>query len=61
LQGNPVRSSATWPDGRLLPMLVAIDLQADGTHDWPQLIVPLRVNPASASLSRTQMRSGSVR
>jgi general secretion pathway protein J len=62
LQGKPVPSSANWSDGRLLPLLVEIDLQVDGIRDWPRLTIPLRVNPAQTGLSRTQMRSsGSVR
>lgn len=44
-QGRPVPWTAVWPDGRLLPQLVRITLQPSGNYDWPQLLVPLRVDP----------------
>jgi general secretion pathway protein J len=40
--------SAIWPDGRLLPLLVRVELQPAGNYDWPMLEVPLRVNPAAS-------------
>ncbi|MEP6897982.1 MAG: prepilin-type N-terminal cleavage/methylation domain-containing protein [Rhodanobacter sp.] len=48
-QGHPLPWAAVWADGRLLPQLVSIDLQANGTHDWPTLLVPLRANPLNAT------------
>ena len=52
-QGRPVAWSAQWDDGRVLPLLVRIELQPQGRGSWPQLDVPLRVNPAqSAGLVR---------
>lgn len=45
-QGRAVPWVAVWPDGRLLPQLVSIKLQPRGNYGWPQLLVPLRVNPA---------------
>ena len=51
-QGAPVPWSATWPDGHILPSLVRIDLQVEGNSGWPQLQVPLRVNPASGGQAR---------
>jgi general secretion pathway protein J len=63
-QGHPVPWSAAWADGRLLPQLVRIQLQPEGSHDWPQLEVPLRTNPLNnvgrANLPRMGMRGGSV-
>lgn len=61
LQGNVIAPTDSWTDGRLLPMLVDIDLQADGTHPWPRLTVPLRTNPMQLAQSRNPMRSGAVR
>ena len=48
--GHPVPWAPVWPDGRLLPLLVRIDLQPRGTQDWPLLEVPLRVNPAASGV-----------
>ncbi len=56
-QGAAVPWSETWADGRLLPQLVSIKLQALGNVDWPQLDVPLRVNPAQTVLRRMSLRS----
>ena len=61
LQGNAIASSDSWADGRLLPMLVDIDLQTDGIHDWPRLSIPLRTNPMQAAQSRMPLRNGMVR
>jgi general secretion pathway protein J len=46
-QGEVGNWSTTWPDGRLLPSLVRIDLQLAGTDYWPELQAPLRVDPAA--------------
>jgi general secretion pathway protein J len=48
VQGHAIPWSATWPDGRLLPLLVRVQLQLAGNYDWPLLEVPLRVNPAAS-------------
>ena len=48
-QGKAVPWSPTWGDGRVLPLLVRIQLQSQGRDSWPQLDVPLRVNPAQAT------------
>ncbi|MBD8897774.1 prepilin-type N-terminal cleavage/methylation domain-containing protein [Rhodanobacter sp. DHG33] len=40
--------SSDWTDGRRLPQLVRIRLQAQGGYDWPELSVPLRVDAAGA-------------
>jgi general secretion pathway protein J len=48
VQGHVVPWSAIWPDGRLLPLLVRVELQPAGNYDWPLLEVPLRVNPAAS-------------
>jgi general secretion pathway protein J len=53
--------SPAWTDGRLLPQLVRVELQTLGTVDWPQLDVPLRVNPAQAGLPQLGPRGGSLR
>lgn len=44
-QGRPVPWSGQWLDGRLLPLLVRVQLQLQGNDGWPLLQVPLRVNP----------------
>jgi general secretion pathway protein J len=49
VEGHDVPWSAIWPDGRLLPLLVRVELQPAGNYDWPLLEVPLRVNPAASS------------
>jgi general secretion pathway protein J len=52
----------TWADGRLLPQLVSITLRSRDGADWPQLDVPLRVNPAQTGLlQRMGLRGGSIR
>ena len=60
-QGEAVPWSPAWADGRLLPQLVRVELQVPGTVDWPQLDVPLRVNPAQTGLPQLRMRGGSIR
>ncbi|HZY33317.1 MAG TPA: prepilin-type N-terminal cleavage/methylation domain-containing protein [Rhodanobacter sp.] len=60
-QGAALPWSPAWADGRLLPQLVRVELQLPGTVDWPQLDVPLRVNPAQAGLPQLGMRGGSIR
>lgn len=60
-KGEPVPWRASWADGRLLPQLVRINLQSQGTVGWPQMDVPLRVNPVQSVLPRTLLRGGSAR
>ncbi len=48
-QGRAVAWSLQWADGRVLPLLVRIELQPQGRGSWPRLDVPLRVNPAQAA------------
>jgi general secretion pathway protein J len=60
-QGAALPWSPAWADGRLLPQLVRVELQVLGTVDWPQLDVPLRVNPAQAGLPQLGPRGGSLR
>jgi general secretion pathway protein J len=50
VQGHAVPWSATWPDGRLLPLLVRVELRLAGNYGWPLLEVPLRVNPAASGV-----------
>jgi general secretion pathway protein J len=58
-QGAPVPWSDSWADGRVLPQLVRVDLQSQGREDWPQLVVPLRVNPTTQNrLLRMGLRGG---
>ena len=47
-QGRPVAWSTAWADGRVLPLLVRIELQPQGRGSWPRFEVPLRVNPAQS-------------
>ena len=47
-QGQAVPWSPAWADGRVLPLLVRIELQPQGRDSWPRLEVPLRVNPVQA-------------
>jgi general secretion pathway protein J len=60
-QGAAVPWASSWADGRLLPQLVRIELQARGTVTWPQLDVPLRVNPVQTGPRRLGLRGGSMR
>lgn len=55
-RGASVSWSSDWSDGRLLPQLVSIKLVPHGTIGWPQLLVPLRVNPPQSSLIGGAMR-----
>ena len=48
-QGRPVAWSPRWTDGRVLPLLVRIEVQPQGRANWPRLEVPLRVNPAQSA------------
>jgi general secretion pathway protein J len=57
-QGVAVPWSSDWSDGRLLPQLVSVKLQPEGTIDWPQLLIPLRVNPVQSSLARSPLPGG---
>jgi len=65
-RGLDARGRATpwlsrWPDGRVLPRLVRVQLQLDGAASWPTLVVPLRVqaaagaHPAAAPLPSRRM------
>ncbi|MFC5580670.1 prepilin-type N-terminal cleavage/methylation domain-containing protein [Rhodanobacter terrae] len=61
-QGHAVPWTPAWADGRLLPQLVRISLRSQDGVDWPQLDVPLRVNPAQTGLlQRMGLRGGSIR
>ncbi len=60
-QGAVVPWSPAWPDGRRLPQLVRIELQAPGVVAWPPLEVPLRASPLQAGMSPMQVRGGSIR
>ena len=60
-KGAAVAWSPTWADGRVLPQLVRVELQVNGTVEWPQLEVPLRVNASPAGLVRMGLRGGSLR
>jgi general secretion pathway protein J len=46
-QGRPGDWQDQWTDGRLLPQLVQVDLTPLGTTPWPQMVVPLRIDPSS--------------
>ena len=60
--GKPVPWSAAWSDGRLLPLLVRIQLQIRGNYVWPLMEIPLRVNPlASGTASGLQPLNGIAR
>ncbi|MGY3041316.1 general secretion pathway protein J [Rhodanobacter sp. TND4EL1] len=59
-KGAVVAWSPEWVDGRVLPQLVRVELQVDGTVEWPRLDVPLRVNSTPEGL-RMSIRGGSVR
>jgi prepilin-type N-terminal cleavage/methylation domain len=61
-RGAAVPWAPVWADGRLLPQLVSIKLQSQDSVDWPQLEVPLRVNPIQTGLlQRMGLRGGSMR
>jgi general secretion pathway protein J len=61
-RGAAVPWAPTWADGRLLPQLVSITLRSRDGADWPQLSVPLRVNPGQTGLlQRMGLRGGSLR
>lgn len=61
-QGAAMPWAAAWADGRQLPQLVRIKLQSQGSVDWPQLEVPLRVSPVQTGLlQRMGLRRGSMR
>ena len=58
-QGEAIPWSPAWADGRVLPLLVRIELQPEGRDSWPRLDVPLRVNPAqSTGLLRAGLPGG---
>lgn len=60
-KGAAVAWSSSWADGRQLPQLVRVELHANGTVEWPQLDVPLRVTATTGGLLRTGMRGGGLR
>lgn len=60
-RGAAVPWSSDWSDGRMLPQLVSVKLQPEGTIDWPQLLIPLRVNPVQSSLIRSPLPGGTQR
>lgn len=61
-RGAAVPWAPAWADGRLLPQLVSIRLRSQDGADWPQLDVPLRVNPVQTGLlQRMGLRGGSMR
>lgn len=47
LPDQPGSWQASWPDPRLLPRVVRVDLKLDGLHDWPRLDAPLRIDAAA--------------
>ena len=49
--GKPLPWSASWADGRMLPLLVRIVLQPQGNYRWPLMQIPLRVNPQASSIA----------
>jgi general secretion pathway protein J len=55
-QGHVGNWKDSWPDGRLLPSLVRVQLQARGTTPWPQLDAPLRIDPASGLMQAGMLR-----
>ena len=60
-KGAAVPWTTAWADGRVLPQLVRIKLQSPGKVDWPQLDVPLRVNPVQPNLlQRMGLRGGGM-
>lgn len=60
-QGHPVGWTGHWPDGRVLPLLVRIDLAPQGNYEWPEVDVPLRVNPVASGVQNgLQPVSGDV-
>jgi general secretion pathway protein J len=48
-QGQAAPWSTEWVDGRVLPLLVRIELQPQGRDSWPRLDVPLRANPVQST------------
>lgn len=46
-RGQPQDWQDSWPDGRLLPQLVRVELAPEGTTPWPTMTVPLRIDPSS--------------
>ncbi|OOG65386.1 general secretion pathway protein GspJ [Rhodanobacter sp. B04] len=57
-EGNAVPWSGTWPDGRLLPQLVRVELRLVGNQGWPRLDVPLRTNPLNNNPQSGLPRAG---
>ena len=44
---QPGSWQAAWPDPRLLPRIVRVDMNLDGLHDWPRLDAPWRIDPSA--------------
>ncbi len=47
-----------WPDPRILPRVVRVDLKLDGLHDWPRLDAPLRIDPTAGLGQQMDMLRG---
>lgn len=60
-KGAAVAWSPAWADGRLMPKLVRVQLQVNGTVAWPLLDVPLRVDATSGGPLQMGLRGGSMR
>ena len=64
-QGKPGNWLDEWPDGRVLPILVSVDLRLADGATWPTLQIPLRVDPSAnqSSLNPLQglLRGGTAR
>jgi general secretion pathway protein J len=58
VQGRAVPWSKIWMDGRMLPLLVRIELQPQGNYGWPLLQVPLRVNSANSRATSVSFPQG---
>ncbi|WNL46691.1 prepilin-type N-terminal cleavage/methylation domain-containing protein [Dyella sp. BiH032] len=48
----------TWPDPRMLPRVVRVELKLDGLHDWPRLDAPLRIDPTAGLGQQMDMLRG---
>ncbi|HEY8587335.1 MAG TPA: prepilin-type N-terminal cleavage/methylation domain-containing protein [Rhodanobacter sp.] len=59
--GTSLGWSTGWDNARLLPQLVRIELQLHSKVEWPQLDVPLRVNPTPSGAVPRSMLGGRLR
>lgn len=50
VRGRLLAWSPQWEDGRLLPLLVRIELQPQGNYAWPRMQIPLRTNPLTSGM-----------